>query len=87
MLKRLATPTSRLASSVCRRMSTAPFAVIVSVKIKPERIDEFLTVMHADAKGSRDEPGCLRFDLLKDEKDPTKFYFYEVRARMRTLAG
>ena len=20
----------------------------------------------------------LRFDLLKDEKDPTKFYFYEV---------
>ena len=35
-------------------------------------------VMHADAQGSRTEPDCPRFDLLKDEKDPTKFYFYEV---------
>lgn len=81
MLARLARPASRLALAPgARRMSTAPFAVIVSVKIKPDRVPEFLEVMHADAKGSREEPGCLRFDLLKDEKDPNKFYFYEVHA-------
>ena len=61
-------------------MSSAPppFAVIVTVKIHSHRVTEFLEVMHKDAAGSREEPGCLRFDLLKDEKDPTKFYFYEV---------
>jgi autoinducer 2-degrading protein len=78
MLARLARPASRLASTTARAMSTAPFAVIVAVSIKPDRVPEFLEVMHADAKGSREEPGCLRFDLLKDEKDPNKFYFYEV---------
>ena len=70
------------ALAVSRAMCTAkkPFAVIVAVKIKPERTEEFLKVMHADAQGSRGEPDCLRFDLLKDEKDPNKFYFYEVYA-------
>ena len=55
-----------------RCMSSSPFAVIVAVKIKPERKAEFLEVMHADAVGSRVEPDCLRFDLLEDEKDPNK---------------
>ena len=33
-----------------------------------------------DARGCGGQPqrDCLRFDLLKDEKDPNKFYFYEV---------
>ena len=43
-----------------------------------DRTDEFLRVMHADAVGSRGEPDCFRFDLLRDEKEPDKFYFYEV---------
>jgi autoinducer 2-degrading protein len=55
-----------------------PFAVHVAVTIKPERREEFLKVMHADAVGSRGEPDCLRFDLLQDNEDPNKFYFYEV---------
>ena len=71
---------NQLASS--RAMCTAkkPFAVIVAVKIKPDRTEEFLKVMHADAQGSRGEPDCFRFDLLKDNEDPNKFYFYEVYA-------
>ena len=34
--------------------------------------------MKEDAAGSREEPGCLRFDLLQDITDPTRFIFYEV---------
>jgi len=33
--------------------------------------------MAVDASGSRQEPGCHTFDLLKDDSDPQKFYFYE----------
>ena len=31
-----------------------------------------------DAKGSRVEPGCLRFDLLEDEDESNKFYIYSL---------
>jgi quinol monooxygenase YgiN len=24
------------------------------------------------------EPGCLRFDIIQDNADPNRFYFYEV---------
>ena len=30
--------------------------------------------------GSRTEEGCLRFDLLRDQEQDNKFYFYEVRS-------
>ena len=79
LLRRAPAATSSLASRAAAMCTTSkPFAILVTVKIKPERTEEFLQVMHADAEGSRSEPDCLRFDLLKDEKDPNKFYFYEV---------
>jgi quinol monooxygenase YgiN len=31
-----------------------------------------------DAVGSRQEPGCSRFDVLRDPEQSNKFYFYEV---------
>ena len=57
------------------------FCLNVKLCIKPERREEFLDVMHKDAVGSRTEEECLRFDLLSDEKDPNKFYFYEYATR------
>ena len=53
----------------------------VKVRIKPERRDEFLAAIEADALGSeRDEPGCLRFNVLQDVEDENVYYFYEVYA-------
>jgi autoinducer 2-degrading protein len=53
--------------------------VIVEVHVKPSKIDEFLEVIKHDAVHSeKDEPGCLRFDVLRDREDPMKFFFYEV---------
>ena len=55
------------------------FALIVSVKVKPERRDEFLRAIEEDSRGSReDEQDCLRFDVLQDQADPDHYYFYEV---------
>ena len=44
-------------------------AIWVKVKIKAAMRDKFLKAIEADALGSeRDEPGCLRFNVLQDEK-------------------
>jgi (4S)-4-hydroxy-5-phosphonooxypentane-2,3-dione isomerase len=56
-----------------------PFAVIVKAKIDPNRIDEFLTLMETNAQASRQEPGCLRFDVLRSQDgDKNEFFFYEL---------
>ena len=53
--------------------------MIIECNVKPEKRDEFLKVIEHDAVHSeRDEPGCLRFDVLNDLEDPNKFFFYEV---------
>jgi (4S)-4-hydroxy-5-phosphonooxypentane-2,3-dione isomerase len=55
------------------------FALVVSLKVKPERREEFLKAVEEDGRGSReDEPGCLRFDVLQDNADPNHYYFYEI---------
>ena len=41
-------------------------------------VAQFLEVMKVDVAGSRGEPGCLRFDLLRDKSSPNTFVFYEV---------
>ncbi len=53
--------------------------MLVEVHIKPSALAEFQEVIKYDAMHSEgDEPGCLRFDVLRDGSDPLKFYFYEV---------
>jgi autoinducer 2-degrading protein len=53
--------------------------MLIEVRVKPAALDEFLEVIKYDAVHSEgDEPGCLRFDVLRDNDDPLKFYFYEV---------
>ena len=55
------------------------YAIWVSVKIKPERREQFLSVIEDDSICSvRDEPGCVRFDVLQDASDQDRYYFYEV---------
>ena len=53
--------------------------MLIEVHVKPSALDEFLEVIKYDAVHSEgDEPGCLRFDVLRDNDDPLTFYFYEV---------
>jgi quinol monooxygenase YgiN len=52
---------------------------MVKVKVKPEKRQQFLDVIEDDSICSvRDEPGCVRFDVLQDNDDPNTYYFYEV---------
>lgn len=54
-------------------------AIWVKVRVKPEGRQRFLEAIEVDALGSeRDEPECVRFNVLQDEKDPNVYYFFEV---------
>ena len=55
-------------------------ALIVSLKIKPDQRERFLTAAEDDSISSvRDEGGgCLRFDVLQDQADENHFFFHEV---------
>lgn len=54
-------------------------SLVVSLKIKPDQRQRFLAAAEDDSTCSvRDEPGCLRFDVLQDEEEENHFYFYEV---------
>jgi (4S)-4-hydroxy-5-phosphonooxypentane-2,3-dione isomerase len=54
-------------------------ALIVTVKVKPAERERFLSVIEDDAICSaRDEPGCVRFEVLQDRDDQDTYYFFEV---------
>src|SRR3954447_17117432 len=54
-------------------------AMWVKVRVKAEERERFLKAIEADALGSeRDEPGCLRFNVLRNQQDQNVYYFFEV---------
>jgi len=54
-------------------------ALWVKVRVKPEGRERFLKAIEVDALGSeRDEPGCVRFNVLRDQHDQNVYYFFEV---------
>ena len=60
----------------------------VTVQVKPERRAEFLEAVRHDAEHSeKDEPGCLRFDVIQDRDDPCRLYYYEVYKDEAALAA
>ena len=63
------------------------YTVIVSAQVKPDMVDQFLEVMAENSRASRrEEPGCLRFDVHRDNNDPNHFILYELYADERAFA-
>jgi autoinducer 2-degrading protein len=57
----------------------------VSIHVKPEHVEAFIPAMLENARGSRTEPGNLRYDLLRDADDPNHFLLYEVYRDVEAL--
>jgi autoinducer 2-degrading protein len=49
----------------------------VHVYIKPDRVEDFKTLIRANHEASIREPGCLRFDVAQSLVDPTEFLLWE----------
>ena len=52
--------------------------IVVRIEPKPDQVEAFLELATYDARNSRKEPGCLRFDVLRQNDHPNRFAFYEV---------
>jgi autoinducer 2-degrading protein len=53
------------------------YVLVVSAKVKPEQRGRFLEAIEDNAVRSvRDEPGCLRFDVVVDNDDPHHYLVY-----------
>ncbi|MFN2313322.1 MAG: antibiotic biosynthesis monooxygenase [Bacteroidales bacterium] len=50
----------------------------VHVKVRPEYIQDFIDAMTENHRGSVEEPGNLRFDVLQQADDPARFMIYEA---------
>jgi autoinducer 2-degrading protein len=51
----------------------------VTVHVKPEHASEFIEAAVTNAtRSAEDEPGCVRFDVIRDRDDPNCLYFFEV---------
>jgi len=51
---------------------------LVHVHALPEHVAEFIEATRLNHAGSVAEPGCLRFDVLQQPDDPTRFVLYEA---------
>jgi len=54
------------------------YIVTVQLRVKEDKVEEFLKLTLDNASNARKEPGCLRFDVLRHETEPSRFFFYEV---------
>ena len=52
--------------------------VAVHARIKPEHVQGFREACLENARNSIQEPGVVRFDVLQQTDDPTRFMLYEV---------
>ena len=56
------------------------FVVTVTIEAFPHHWDEFLPLMMENARASRGEPACSRFDVATDPERPGEVFLYEIYA-------
>ena len=52
--------------------------VHVFVHVKPDAVDAFAAATLANARNSVQEAGVVRFDVVQQEDDPTRFLLIEI---------
>ncbi|MFQ3663028.1 MAG: antibiotic biosynthesis monooxygenase [Chloroflexaceae bacterium] len=52
--------------------------VHVHVHVKPEFVEAFRAATLENARNSVQEPGVVRFDVIQQENDPTRFILVEI---------
>jgi quinol monooxygenase YgiN len=54
------------------------FIIHVQVHVKPEYVEAFRQAIIENARNSVQEPGIIRFDVVQQKDDPTRFVLVEV---------
>ena len=53
-------------------------AVVVHLHVKSESLDQFIAETKVNAGNSRKEPGVVRFDVIQQVDDPSRFVLFEL---------
>lgn len=54
------------------------YIVTVRIRVKPEGLDAFLAATRDNHLNTRQEPGNLRFDVVRHQTESDRFFFYEA---------
>ncbi len=54
------------------------YVVCVTIYVKPESVHQFIEATFDNATNTRKEPGNVRFDVLRAEEEPNRFFLYEA---------
>jgi autoinducer 2-degrading protein len=54
------------------------YIILVHSHVQPEHVERFREMTLQNAQASRGEEGCVRFDVLQQADDPTRFTFIEI---------
>jgi (4S)-4-hydroxy-5-phosphonooxypentane-2,3-dione isomerase len=63
------------------------FTTLVHVTVKAEFIDRFILATKENHEQSIKEPGNLRFDILQDNADRSRFVLYEAYATEEAVSA
>ena len=61
-------------------------ATCVYINVKPDKIEDFIRISIENHNSSIKEPGNLRFDVVQDSQNPSKFMLYEAYESEETAA-
>lgn len=61
--------------------------VHVHIIVKPDCIEAFKEATIENARNSRKEPGIVRFDVIQQNDDPTRFVLVEVYRSVEATAA
>src|SRR5258708_37223619 len=53
-------------------------AVVVNVQVNPDSLNKVVAETKDNARNTRQEPGVVRFDVIQQVDDPSRFVLYEV---------
>jgi len=57
------------------------FTIFCPCIVKSDQVDAFIEISIATGKSSlEEEPGCIRYDVLRDRSNPNVIFFYEIYA-------
>ena len=51
--------------------------VVARIKAQPENVDDVRRLLSGLIEPTRKEPGCVKYELLQNRKDPAEFTFVE----------
>jgi len=59
-------------------MPTSQFVLVAAMRAKKDQVSALRDALLALVKPTREEAGCVQYDLHQDQTNPTDFLFYEI---------